>query len=131
VRKEIHRQAQERGAAQDHHGQREHQDADAVSECKEGQPHKARVKSEKWKIGSLVQGLKRVGGLVLERCTFHPSLFTGFNGCASTTVPSLTRSLPETITCSEPVKPLVTSMRFSTLLPTSTGTWCAAPFCNT
>ena len=41
LREEIDRQPLQRGGAQDHHGERQHQDADAIAKCEEGQPHNA------------------------------------------------------------------------------------------
>ena len=46
VRKEIDRQAFQRGGSQDHHSQGQHQDADAIAECEECQPHNEYVNGD-------------------------------------------------------------------------------------
>src|SRR5574338_1699363 len=87
IGKEIDGEPLQGRHAQHDHGQRQHQNADAVPEREKGQPHR-----------------------------------TFYSGGACTAMPSLTRSFPETMTCSSPARPLVTSTRLSTRLPNSTGT---------
>src|SRR4029079_13079956 len=75
--KEIDRYPLHRGAAQDHHGQGQHQDADAVAKCEQSQPHDG--SAECWVLSV---GYEIISGK--SKTVFRAVYIDAFNSALST-----------------------------------------------